>query len=250
MLRFFATLVQAQPKMPASQFEDLLYVTMSTEEEVGIGNGPLIHDICRSAGTAALKLGAESVERLLQHCVKMTSSDALATLCNRLPEAQTLSPTAAGALVLSAVEAKDKVMVDFLCQELPASARIDAATYGNVLLRAIELKQLDPVASALLRLPAVGQLPGTALGELLAAALKADLAGIVNILCGLPGAQQVEHEVVVELIHSAEDAWTDYGDFSREKPDRTLWGIADLKSIAAQGRRRSACRIAGWYRWY
>ena len=241
--------------MPATQLEDLLYVTMNTHEGLRYGgistseepdSDPRIVDICTSAGTAAHELGAESVERLLQHSVKMTTWHTLLTLCKCLPEAQTLSPTAAVALLLSAVEAKDEVMVAFLCRELPATAHIDVATCSKVLIRAIELKQLDP-ATALLRLPAAGQLPGTALAELLHAALKADLAVIVILLCGVPGAHQVDQGTVVELIHSAEDAWTDYGDFSREKPDMSLWRIADLKKIAGLRWRRSACGIPVWF---
>ena len=120
-------------------------------------------------------------------------------------------------------------MVACLCHQLPAAACIDGATCVKVLLRAFELKQLDPV-EALLGLPAADEMPATALGELLAAAIRANFASIALNLCDLPGAEELQHETLVELIIAAEEAWK--GGFSREKPDRTLWGLEDLKSIA------------------
>ena len=221
--------------MRASQLEDNLYVTLSTDYKGD--HCHFIECICRSAGSAAHNLGVESAEQLLQHSVKMTTWRTLWTLCHYLPGAQALSPTAAGALLLSALEVEGEGMVAIICRNLPAARRIDVACYRKVLLRAVELKQLTPIC-ALLGLPAAEQLPGTALDELLAAALKADMAAILHRLCELPGAEQVDHGTLVELISAAEGAWTDNSDFSRQKPDRALWSLADLKSLAEEERGR------------
>ena len=224
--------------MPTSQLEDILYVITSTGENSH--DRALILQICTSAGTAAQELGAESVEALLQHSVWMTSFVNLMTLVKCLPTAQTLSSTAAGGLLLSAVEAirggVGESMVSFLCRETPAAAAVDAGSCRKVLLRAMELRQ-EQSAEALVQLPAVKQLPATAVCELLAAAIQADFAYIAHTLCEMPGAEQLEHEALVELICAAEDTWT-YWDISRQlskqKPDRTLWSLPDLSSLAIE----------------
>ena len=215
--------------MPTSQLEDMLYAAISTD--VDADHGVLIAQICGSAGAVTHKLGAESVEQLLQHTVNMSTWGAFSTLIQCLPEAQTLSPTAAGDLLLSALEAEEVDIVAALCYGFPPAACMDAATCRKAVVRAIELEQLDP-AEMVLGLDAAEQLPATAIGELLAAAIKADAASLVHVLCELPGAEQLEHETLVELIIAAEGAWTDKGDFSRGNPDRTLWSLADLKGLA------------------
>ena len=98
---FYPTTVQVHPNMPTSQLKDMLYVAVSTDEE-GDHHHLILH-ICTSAGTAAHELGEESVLRLLQHSAKMATWSTLWTLCKGLPAVQTLSSTAAGDLLLSAV---------------------------------------------------------------------------------------------------------------------------------------------------